>query len=88
MVYRGGLASRLYHIVSTNYIFVGAVPRLSLQIDWLRRLQNRFVGASVVPVAPIIPACRDGTVHFFEKKIQIYNSNSTKTYIYAYIIQI
>ena len=58
------------------------------------RPTNRFVGAAVVPVAPIIPICRGGSVQnrsystFSHKKNQIYNSNSTRTlFVSAYSIQ-
>ena len=91
---RGGLASCPYQTVSTNHAFVGAVPRLPLQIDLQRWLvlsaapTNRFVGAAVVPGVPIIPICRGGSVQnrpyntFSCKKNQIYNSNSTRTTLF------
>ena len=63
---RGGSASRPYHTVSTNYVFVEAVPRPSLQIICRGGLgtpaapTNRFVGTATVPTAP--------TNHFSAKK--------------------
>ena len=52
---RGGSASRPYHTVSTNHVFVGAVVVLAAST-------NRFVGVDVVPATSIISVSRGGSI--------------------------
>ena len=54
-------------------------------------LQNRFVGAAVVPAAPIIPICRGGSVYnrpysiFFRQKNFEFTIQIRLEYIYIYV---
>ena len=81
------LQGRLVLQTAPTNLFVGAAQEPTAPT-------NLFVGAAVVPAASIIPVCRGGSIQnrpystFFRKKIQIYNSNSTRTlFVSAYSIQ-